>query len=279
MNNYNVYLEESLFENRNKAYGAYAIRTAYASNMTKGMMLSIGLLVSFFISIAYFSKIDESVVEEIMKEIYLAPEVNHEVAKIIIPETPKLNRTISPASAPLLQKAIAHTAVNVVPNDVAAIDYLPPTNDELENAVISNTNSSGNDTGNGNAAGTNGPKANGVVIAVSEPAPPKPPFYTYVAKMPSFPDGEAALYKFLSKNLHYPTIARDNGIEGTVTLQFVINEVGKIEKIVVVRGIGGGCDQEAIRVVKSMPDWKPGIHQDKPVPVRLTLPIKFSLKN
>jgi periplasmic protein TonB len=97
--------------------------------------------------------------------------------------------------------------------------------------------------------------------------------------MPSFPNGINALYKYLNDKLRYPSVARENGIDGTVTLRFVVTETGKIEKIEVVRGIGGGCDEEAIRVVKSMPDWSPGKHQGKAVPVRFTLPIKFTLKN
>ncbi|MCI1265079.1 MAG: energy transducer TonB [Saprospiraceae bacterium] len=78
--------------------------------------------------------------------------------------------------------------------------------------------------------------------------------------------------------MKYPAIARENDIQGTVVVQFVVAKDGDITKVNVVRGIGGGCDEEAVRVVKSMPNWKSGKHNGKAVPVNFTLPIKFKLE-
>ncbi|MBK7429299.1 MAG: energy transducer TonB [Saprospiraceae bacterium] len=101
--------------------------------------------------------------------------------------------------------------------------------------------------------------------------------YTVVEKMPMFPEGEQELMKFVTENLKYPEKAKELKIEGFVIVQFIVDKSGKIIDPMVVRGIGGGCDQEAQRVVKLMPDWTPGYHNGEPVRVKFTMPIRFKL--
>jgi protein TonB len=102
--------------------------------------------------------------------------------------------------------------------------------------------------------------------------------FTIVEEMPSFPGGDAALMKYLGNNIKYPAIAKDAGIQGTVYVTFVVDEKGEVKDAKVLRSIGGGCDEEAIRVVKSMPTWKPGKQRGKSVKVQYNLPIRFTLK-
>jgi protein TonB len=99
-----------------------------------------------------------------------------------------------------------------------------------------------------------------------------------VEDMPSFPGGEEALFKYLAQNIKYPQIAKEAGITGRVFVNFVIDKEGNVTDVKVLRGIGGGCDEEAVRVVKNMPKWSPGKQRGKPVKVSYNLPIKFSLK-
>lgn len=101
--------------------------------------------------------------------------------------------------------------------------------------------------------------------------------FTVVEQFPEFPGGESGMAKFLHDNIKYPQIARESGISGTVYLTFVVSKTGKISDVRVLRGIGGGCDEEAIRVIKAMPSWIPGRQNGKPVPVQFNLPIKFTL--
>ncbi len=101
--------------------------------------------------------------------------------------------------------------------------------------------------------------------------------FTFVEQQPQYPGGDDAFFKFLDKNMKYPTEAREKGIQGTVWLRFVIGKEGKISEVTVVRGIGGGCDEEAKRVVEHMPNWIPGTQSGKPVAVRYNFPIKFSM--
>lgn len=93
-----------------------------------------------------------------------------------------------------------------------------------------------------------------------------------------FPGGPAELNKYLSKNIQYPEIAADNGIQGRVIVGFVIEKDGKPSQVKVLRGVDPALDKEAVRVVQSMPAWKPGKQRGKPVRQRFTLPVQFRLQ-
>ena len=99
-----------------------------------------------------------------------------------------------------------------------------------------------------------------------------------VEEMPSFPGGDAECMRFLNKNIKYPTIAQENGIQGRVILQFVVNKDGSIVDVVVARSVDPYLDKEAVRVVNMMPKWKPGKQRGKPVRVKFTLPVTFRLQ-
>jgi protein TonB len=103
--------------------------------------------------------------------------------------------------------------------------------------------------------------------------------FVVVEKMPEFPGGQQALFKYLSENVKYPVIAQENGIQGRVICQFVVNRDGSIVDVEVVRSGGDpSLDKEAVRVIKSMPKWKPGKQRGKPVRVKYTVPVNFKLQ-
>lgn len=101
--------------------------------------------------------------------------------------------------------------------------------------------------------------------------------FTYVEHMPEFPGGKNALKNFLTENVHYPVSALENYIQGTVVLRFIIEIDGSLSKVQVIRGVGGGCDEEAVRVVTKMPSWIPGSQNGKNVRVYFVLPVRFVL--
>ena len=102
--------------------------------------------------------------------------------------------------------------------------------------------------------------------------------FQVVESMPEFPGGEEARILYLRDNIKYPQMARESGIQGTVYVTFVVEPNGTVSGARVLRGIGGGCDEEAIRVVKAMPKWKPGQQRGKSVRVQFNMPIKFTLQ-
>lgn len=101
--------------------------------------------------------------------------------------------------------------------------------------------------------------------------------FTVVEDQPSFPGGDEARIRFLQENIKYPQMARESGIQGTVYVTFVVEKNGAVTDVRVLRGIGGGCDEEAVRVIKAMPKWQPGKQRGKPVRVQFNMPIKFTL--
>ena len=103
--------------------------------------------------------------------------------------------------------------------------------------------------------------------------------FQVVETMPEFPGGPQALFKYLADNVKYPVIAQENGIQGRVICQFVVNKDGSIVEVVAVRSSGEpSLDKEAIRVINSMPKWKPGKQRGKPVRVKYTVPVNFRLQ-
>jgi TonB family protein len=101
--------------------------------------------------------------------------------------------------------------------------------------------------------------------------------FTVVEKMPEYPGGEDARIKFMVENIKYPEQAKKNGIQGVVFVSYVVEKDGKISNVKTIRGIGGGCDEEAERVISLMPNWNPGIQKGQPVRVQFNLPVRFSL--
>ena len=124
------------------------------------------------------------------------------------------------------------------------------------------------------------------VQTYTPPPPPKPveeeateEIFVVVEKQPEFPGGTTALMKFLGDNIKYPVIAQENGIQGRVITNFVVERDGSISDVQVVRGQDPSLDREAVRVIKTMPKWTPGQQRGKPVRVRFTLPVVFRLQN
>ena len=101
--------------------------------------------------------------------------------------------------------------------------------------------------------------------------------FQIVEEMPSYPGGMQSLYEYLSENIRYPVVAMESGIQGRVYVTFVVEKDGSISDVKVLRGIGGGCDEEAVRVIKAMPKWNPGKQRGRAVRVLYNVPVNFTL--
>jgi protein TonB len=117
-----------------------------------------------------------------------------------------------------------------------------------------------------------------VPVEVEEEDVQEQEIFQIVEEMPSYPGGEGKLMEYVAKNIKYPQIARETGIQGRVFVGFVVEPDGSVSNVKVLRGIGGGCDEEAMRVVKGMPKWKPGKQRGKAVRVSYMLPVNFKLQ-
>jgi protein TonB len=101
--------------------------------------------------------------------------------------------------------------------------------------------------------------------------------FVVVEEQAEFPGGLDSMYAYIHKNLKYPELAKEKGIEGRVFVSFIIEKDGSISNVKILRGIGGGCEEAAVEMIKNMPKWKPGKQRGKPVRFQFTLPIKFEL--
>ncbi|MEZ5172727.1 MAG: TonB family protein [Bacteroidia bacterium] len=253
--------DEIVFEHRNQKYGAYELRKRYNKHMNTAFLISITI---FLIGVSIPAIMDY--LEE------LAPEEIATNVELTLVEPPPLDENEPPPPPPPpdppppVQETIKFTPPVVTEEPIKEED-IPPPQEEIQ-AQVSTKTQEGTDIidlpeeGDGNAL-------------IEEPPAQ---IFTIVEQMPEFPGGEEKLFEYLGKNIKYPAMARENGITGTVYVTFVVEGNGKITDVKKLRGIGGGCDEEAIRVVKSMPEWKPGKQNGKSVRVQYNLPIKFTLR-
>jgi protein TonB len=110
-----------------------------------------------------------------------------------------------------------------------------------------------------------------------EPEPEEEEIFMVVEDQPEFPGGTAALLEYLRKNIKYPAICRENNIQGRVLVTFIVNKDGAIVEPEVVKSVNPSLDKEALRVISTMPNWKPGSQRGKPVRVKYTVPVNFRL--
>jgi protein TonB len=255
-------LDEIVFEGRNKNYGAYVLRKAYNKNMNRAMLIafSIFLIVVFIPAInAWLSDLTSKAVLDKSVEVTLV-------------EPPPLNKDEPPPPPPPpdppppIQETIKFTPP-IVTEDPIDEEDIPPPQDELKETNV------GKKTQEGSGDVFDLPiEGDGVIVEDVQQV------YTFVEQMPTFPGGDDELFKYLSKNIKYPAMARESGVQGTVFVTFVVESDGKITDAQVLRGVGSGLDQEALRVVKAMPAWKSGKQNGRSVRVQCNLPIKFTLK-
>ncbi len=264
-----------IFDNRNKSYGAYELRKNYAKRVRNALVVVVtGILVA--ITIPILASLNEHDITITLPEIPFTP--------IDLPIDPPIDPIVPPVDPPV-------TYIDV---DVSVIDNAPPeivlTIDADEDKKLhSQDELSRSNLGDDDHLGEMGiPDDRLIPPSTGEVGPIEPIVETTietiydmpnVEQMPEFPGGEDELSKYLSENIKYPEKARVDGTQGRVVVGFVVNKDGEIDELKLRRSIGDGCDEEAMRVIKKMPKWKPAKFNGKPVSVYFDLPIFFTLED
>ena len=248
-------LEEIVFKDRNKQYGAYYLRKQYNNHILISLLIAV-----FFVGSALtYPLITGRNQKGTQKADTLVVTADPFRKMVEEPETPP-----PPPASEKQEKILAFTAPKVIPDsidsDFGKQDFLA----DNKPIPLSTVDDQG-------------------VIAPDKPEPILPEVekqdpVLWVPEMPSFPGGITEMQNYLLNNIMYPGEAREISIQGTVYLSFIVEPDGSITNITILRGIGGGCEEEALRVVKRMPNWVPGKQNGHPVRVMLTLPVKFTLK-
>ena len=256
-----------IFEGRNKEYGAYKMRARAARRLNFSVVLVIVIAAVGF-SIPRLITMVTPEKKEVMTEVTTLsqleePEVKQEEVQKVQPVAPP---------PPALKSSIKFTAPVIKKDEEVADEDQMKSQEELTESkvTISIADVQGTD------------EEGGVLVEdlkqVVTEAPVEEEVFDMVEQAPQFPGGQAELMSWLGKNIRYPVIAQENGIQGRVVCQFVVGSDGSVRDIKVVRSLDPSCDKEAVRVIQSMPKWIPGRQNGKAVSVRYTLPVIFRLQ-
>ncbi len=257
---------DMVFDTRNQDYGAYQLRKNYQRSLLTALLIATGIFVLGFMTPKIMAMIKSALPEK--KQIAIT-EVNLETPPALNEELPPPPPVEPP---PPVKNTIKFTIPEIKKEEV---NDPPPAIEEIEKDVEAGKKTQVGDNNNVVDEVKEEPKQETKQVIQEEV---DNTVYTIIQKMPSFPGGEAAMIKYISENTKYPPMAKEAGIKGTVFVTFVVDREGNITEPKVMKGIGGGCDEEALRVIKSMPKWSAGEQNGKKVLVRMNVPIKFVLR-
>ncbi|MCE7059144.1 energy transducer TonB [Dyadobacter sp. CY343] len=260
-------LNDIVFEGRNKLYGAYDLRKSYGQTIQKSVLMGVALfgMIVFFPNL-YARLVPDPKPGDIAYIVEARPiDITRELPKPM-PEKPE------PAPE---AKTLRSLPPVVMQDDEVAMENLPPVLKELENAAPAAKTLEGIEDLEiivPPAAEFGNAKTAAADVKTREES-----IFLHVEQAPEYMGGVQAMAAFLQKNLKYPVAAARAGIQGRVFVQFTVGSDGNIEDVTALKGIGFGCDEEAVRVVKMMQNWMPGRQAGNPVRVKFTLPIAFQI--
>lgn len=252
--------EDIIFSGKNKSYGAYQLRREYKRNVFIALTVTL-LIFSVSISSPLLLKKNTGNVKW----------ENNKTGVILLPPPTNADNKMNdpvPVALPPVKPMIKFQAPIIIKDELATDTYFPTVSD-LINMLPGLETIEGDK--NGVETITELPE-----IPVQEKTTESKPFL-WAEEMPVYSKGEGALLEYFAQNVRYPEIAKRAGIEGKVTLSFVVEKDGSLSDIIVVKGIGGGCDEEAIRVLRSAGKWIAGKQNGNAVRVSLGLGILFKL--
>lgn len=248
-------LDDIVFENRNKEYGAYDIRRRYSRTMSLSILIGIIVVLTAaivpYIRAKNIAQVKQRDANEIIAE--MANDLQQEEAAPPPPPPPP-----PPEEQQTVVKYVAPVVVDTVKPEEAT--QFMTADDVVETVVDAEVVE----------------VIEQVQEEIQEEAPQE--VFVVVEEMPSFPGGDVELFKFIYDNIKYPELAKENNIQGKVILRFCVTYKGTVDQVSIVRGVDPSLDNEAIRVIKMLPLWKPGKQGGKPVNVWYSVPINFQLK-
>jgi len=264
-----------VFEGKNQAYGAYQLRKDTGKRNVKALiwvLIGIGLIfLAVFLNVQIQNAIKES----------QSIDTDVELSKLAQKKETKVERKDDMKKIEVEQKVVekVKSSVKFTAPEIKKDDEVKPEDEIKSQDDLAKTNTA---IGTFDVKGND--EAEGVVLKANEMAIDEKPkeeetkVFDVVEQMPEFPGGQAALLKWISDNIKYPTIAEENGIQGRVVCTFVVERDGSVTDVQVARSIDPSLDKEAVRVLKKMPKWIPGKQNGSAVRVKYTVPVTFRLQ-
>ncbi|MDE7110926.1 MAG: energy transducer TonB [Muribaculaceae bacterium] len=266
-----------IFEGKNKEFGAYELRNQSVRRHNLAMLSVVFVIIAALLislGVSRMERVEETITAEAEQSMVSVDTTQDEPE----PEEEPEERFEEPEVEEVLPEEVLNTVkvteLAIVDDDQVSKEDEIKTQEELTQTETA-FGASDFDQGTDDVTVVREIK-NEVVVEEKKPEPEK--IFTAVEENPQFPGGEKAMYEYLSKNIRYPEMAQQNNISGRVTVQFVVEKNGAIGEVKVVRGKDPDLDKEAVRVVKSMPNFIPGKMNGQAVRVWYTLPITFKLK-
>jgi len=263
-----------VFEGKNQAYGAYVLRKETGKRNVKALIwVLIGIAAIFAIAYANLA------IQNAMKQ-NVTVETDVELSKLAQKKEAKVERK-EPVKVEMEQKVVekVKSSVKFTAPEIKKDEDVQPEDELKSQDDLSKTNTAigafdvkGNDEAEGEVL-----KAKEVVVD-EKPKEEETKVFDVVEQMPQFPGGPQALFEYLSKNIKYPVVAEENGIQGRVVCTFVVERDGSVTDVQVARSIDPSLDKEAVRVLKKMPRWIPGKQNGSAVRVKYTVPVTFKLQ-
>ena len=263
-----------VFEGRNKSYGAYRLRRSTTKRNIIAVISVLILVLACFIILTVKNIVDEQRAKVAVTQVTELSALNQPKKKAEVKQK-KIEIKQPEKVVERVKSSIKFTAPVIKKDEEVKPEEELKTQDELMNTkvAIGTFDVKGNDDANGEVL-----KAKEVI---AQPEPPKEEenkVFEVVEQMPAFPGGDAALMKYLQENVHYPTIALENDVQGRVVVGFVVEKDGSITDVTVIKSQDPSLDREAARVVKSMPRWIPGKQNGSAVRVKYQVPVTFRLQ-
>ncbi len=262
-----VDLNDLVFLNKNKEYGAFALRQSYSRFLSYAMVIAFSSFVLSLFTLLIFSYFKTPFKPTFGDSFPATPIQISDPPPIDVKRTqPKLQEAGKPIKMIKFFPPVVKPDAEITTNDIS------PTQPDLSNSII----------GGKDIAGTPGHGYELPAIPIEKPIveepAPKIDYVTHVEEMPTFPGGSEAFMQHVAKSIHYPVIAIRTGTEGKIFVSFIVNKDGSIRDVQLLKSIGAGCDEEALRVIKEMPRWNPGRQNGNPVNVKISVPIIFKLQ-
>ena len=265
---------ELVFDGRNKEYGAYVLRKETGMRNIKSMLLVFAVIIAIMAGVAAKVAIENAFPKKV------AMETDVELTKLAEKKEAKVEK-----KAPVKveeQKVVekVKSSVKFTPPVIKKDDEVKPEEELKSQEDLNKTNTAigsfdvkGNDETGGEVL-----KAKEVIAQPEPPKEEETKVFDVVEVMPTFPGGQGALFEWLSKNIKYPVVAEENGVQGRVIVTFVVERNGSITDVQVAKSVDPSLDKEAVRVVKAMPHWIPGKQNGSAVRVKFTVPVTFRLQ-
>ena len=272
---------EMVFEGKNKEYGAYVLRSGTSSRNLKSLLILFIAAALIGGCLVYKIQADKAAAErtaymEQLEISKLKEQAKNEKREDKTVEKPKIEPI---KELPQVRETQKFTAPVIKKDELVNEENQLKAMDELDaNTAVGTKDQEGSKDRTIEAARVAVVEAAPVEVTEQVQQEVTQKIHEVVEQQPQFPGGQAALFSWLSQNIHYPPVAEENGIYGRVVVSFVVEPDGSISNVQVVRGVDPSLDKEALRVTKAMPKWQPGRQNGQAVRVRYNLPVTFKLQ-